>query len=249
VVIADAAALLVLGPAYLQALTARLHAPGRVRSVTQVQVSDEGLAPIPPTHARVHLAAEWLTLQGEEQASRQICAAWDKDHGSPEALSLFTNSGEMLLPLRSMFGHFHDILEDLDGLRLAALGRSRLAEFPGLSGWQREARTARAVRDRLVRGEAAAAGPRALLAATTEVALESPAAGPSISAALLGSLRGEGVATAPKTRAEVLRGRAAAAFPPGVSPRPAARRKPGDKMRIAEALLIGELILDPPSRR
>jgi hypothetical protein len=236
VVITDASALLLLGPAYLRALAARLRGRGGARGATRVQLGPEGLDPEPPPHARIHLAAEWLTLMGEERASREVLEPWDAELGHPEALSLISSDGVVPLPFRPMLGHFHDILEDLDGLRLAALGRSRLGELPGLSGWDREARAARAVRDRLVGGKPAAASPRALLAATVEAALENPAAGSSISSALLASLRGGGIAAvARKQRA--------------ASPRKATRRKVGGGVRVAEALLIGELILDRPSRR
>lgn len=179
VVITDASALLLLGPAYLEALAARLRRAGGGR-VTRIQLDGEGLGPVPPPHARVHLAAEWLGLQGEERASQPILEAWDEEHHHPEALSLFTAGGEMLLPLGPLFGHFRDLLEGLDGLSLSALGGRRLAEFPGLSGWQAEAGTARAARARLAAGASAVAGPRALLAATTEAGLASPVSGSTL---------------------------------------------------------------------
>jgi hypothetical protein len=236
VVITDASALLLLGSAYLEALAARLRAPGGAQGVTRVGLGAEGLDPLPPPHARIHLAAEWLSLLGEEQASGRIRAAWDEEHGHPEALSLFTGGGVMVLPLRPMFGHFHDILEDLDSLSLASLGRSRLGGLPGLSGWPGEARAARTARDRLVAGDGAAASPRALLAATVEAALANPARGASISTALLASLRGGGVARRSRKRR----------IP---TPRRAPRLTVAGGVRVAEALLIGELILDRPSRR
>ena len=146
------------------------------------------------------------------------------------------------LPTAPVLAQASQLTDELFQLPLDAFGQVRLADVPGLAGWDSHARQATAAKAAFLAGERAQGSARAIVAGAIEAALASPETNTKIQAALYESLSSVH-ARAPK---------------PTVKTKPRARTaKPvatGQLFAhltgrdVAEALILGEILLQPRSR-
>ncbi len=230
----DSVGALLLGPSYVRAV-AMLHAnPGSASQVTSVYYSQEGFGSAAPAHVRVHLAARWLDRMGHSGEAGEVRREWDRKHGSPDVLHL-PNADLPLTPLLSAMSLLVDRLFDLE---LHAFAGRRLSQLPGLADWNQHQRDAVDARQSLLAGKPARGSARALVAAAIDAAL-----------------RGSGTygnhprlpIFSPFTRRWLAHraSRAKQVVPPVSAGTSSTRPSTRD---FAEALILGEILLEPRSR-
>lgn len=131
---ADAAAILLQGPAALRGLCHSFAAPERPGSVLQAHVSEraEAYDEHPPAHARVHLAAHLLWTMGYDQQATSLRTAWDAQHGNPEHLVLpLAGRRFARLPAELILERGRGVVEALYAHEFRSVGGFRLADMPG----------------------------------------------------------------------------------------------------------------------
>ncbi|GMR22516.1 MAG: hypothetical protein BMS9Abin37_0872 [Acidobacteriota bacterium] len=238
---ADAMGALFFGPSYLHAV-ARLYAqPGAPARVSAIVVNRDGTVHTePPAHVRVHVTARWVTRMGYASEAAAIRSVWDERHGSPDA---FAFSGSMTsFPAAPVLAAASQLTDELFQLPLDAFGKVRLADVPGLAGWENHARQATAATASLLGGERAQGSARAIVAGAIEAALTDPEANTKIHAALYESLSTVQAHTPKPTAKRKARARATK---PVATGQPFANLAGRD---VAEALILGEILLEPSAR-
>jgi hypothetical protein len=207
--------------------------PENCSQVITVYTNQEGFHPATPAHVRVHLAARWLERMGYAGEAGEIRRAWDRKHGSPDVLHL-PNAD---LPLAPLLSFMNSLVDQLFGLELHALGGRRLSQLPGLSDWSQHQRDAADARQSLPAGKPARGSARALVAAAIDAALEDRERTGAIRESLYQSTH------SPPPRRRPARVKEAVPRIPAAksSTHPSARD-------FAEALILGEILLEPRSR-
>jgi len=230
-ILADAVGALFFGPAYLRAL-ARLYAqPDAPANVTSIKLNTDGsIHDEPPLHLRVHMTAQWLTRMGYDSEAAEVRNAWDATHGEPSMLGFVGSMSR--LPAAAVLEAAASLVDQMFQAPLASLSGTRLEYAPGLSDWSNQAHDAHDARVALPAGERARGSARALVAGAIDAAIESPNALATIHASLYESLREK---SAPKPRTK----RAVATTK---------RSKGWTRQNYAEALILGEILLEPRSR-
>ena len=230
-ILADAVGALFFGPAYLRAL-ARLYAqPDAPANVTSIQLNTDGsIHDEPPLHLRVHMTAQWLARMGYDSEAADVRDAWDATHGEPSMLGFVGSMSR--LPAAAVLEAAASLVDQMFQAPLASLSGTRLEYAPGLSDWSNQAHDARDAKVALPAGERARGSARALVAGAIDAAIESPDALATIHASLYESLREK---SAPKPRTK----RAVATTK---------RSKGWTRQNYAEALILGEILLEPRSR-
>ncbi len=230
-ILADAVGALFFGPAYLRAL-ARLYArPDAPASVTSIHLNTDGsIHAEPPPHARVHVTAQWVLRMGYDHEATDVRDAWDASHGEPSRLGFLGSTSQ--LPAAPVLEAAANLVDQLFQASLPSLGGTRLEYVPGLSDWNIRAQDAGDAKVALSAGEQARGSARAIVAGAIDAALESPDALVTIHASLYQSLSQKSV---PKRRAK----RAA---------QPTTPSKGWTRQNFAEALILGEILLEPRSR-
>ena len=238
---ADAMGALFFGPSYLHAIAELYAQPAAPARVTSIVLNQDGTVHTePPAHVRVHVTALWVTRMGYASEAETIRSEWDERHGSPDA---FAFSGSMTsLPAAPVLAAASRLMDELFQLPLDAFGNVRLADVAGLAGWESHARQATAATASLLAGEKASGSARAMVAGAIEAALLDPEANTKIHAALVESLSAV-QARAPKPSAKRKPRRPAAKQV--ATAQPFANLTGRD---VAEALVLGEILLEPQSR-
>lgn len=237
----DAMGALFFGPAYLHAVAQLYAQPAAPARVTSIGLNRDGTVHTePPAHVRVHVTARWVTRMGYASEAAAIRSEWDERHGSPDA---FTFSGSMTsVPAAPVLAAASQLTDELFQLPLDAFGTVRLADVPGLAGWESHARQATAATASLLAGERAQGSARAMVAGAIEAALADPGANSKIHASLYESLSS---ALAPAAKPRVKRKSRVRAARPVASDQPFAHLTRRD---VAEALILGDILLEPSSR-
>jgi hypothetical protein len=234
-IFADLAGALMIGPAYLRAMTEIFRQPGAPGTVVAIHVSPDGAVDVhPPRHLRVHMTAHFLERQGFGKQARELCRSWDREHGEPQELALTMRSTRHGLPLAPMLDRCRAVANRLYDLELRSLAGHRLADIPGLDFSKLHVRRAERAARRLSDGQPVAFDARALIAAATLAALDNRDRVASINEATRLSIVGVGTGERPAGVRDLsarfrLRGAA------GSSRRANARR-------IVEALLLEEIL-------
>ena len=230
-ILADAVGALFFGPAYLRAL-ARLYArPDAPASVTSIHLNTDGsIHAEPPPHVRVHVTAQWVARMGYDSEAADVRNTWDESHGEPTMLGLMGSISR--LPAAPVLEAAASLVDQLFQAPLPSLGGTRLEYAPGLSDWSTRAQDARDAKVALPAGERARGSARAIVAGAIDAAIESPDALVTIHASLYESLSQKSV---PKRQTK----RAAAPTTPS---------KGWTRQNYAEALILGEILLEPRSR-
>lgn len=238
---ADAMGALFFGPSYLHALAELYAQPAAPARVTSIALNRDGTVHTePPAHVRVHVTARWLARMGYASGAESIRSEWDERHGSPNA---FAFAGSMTsFPTKAVLDAASQLTDELFQLPLDAFGNVRLADVAGLAGWESHARQATAATASLLAGERASGSARAIVAGAIEAALVDPEAHTTILAALVESLSG---VLAPAAKPRVKRKSRARAPRPVVSDQPFAHLTGRE---VAEALILGEILLEPGAR-
>jgi hypothetical protein len=232
--VADAIGLLLFGASYLEMLVhaGEDHDPN---AATKVGLNREGaVLPTPPEFVRVQLAAHWLTRAGDDTSARRLTRIWAGEHGEVPGLRFRSQTGFNTLPLEPLMGFLRGLVDRLEAHSFRALGGNRLAQCPGLSGWNHLSGSAQRNAAELIRGHSCEASARVLIAAATRAALLDAGATHAIQEALARS------ALAPPH---------GAARGPTHIPAPTRTRAPSSKSararRMAEALLLAETLRSP----
>jgi hypothetical protein len=220
----------ILGPAYLRALAYELRSPGRPDSVAAVPVDNRGYAPTLPHHLRMHAVASWLDALGERERVAATLGTWDEEHGALPEMFLTGPTAHGRLPLEPARLFLAEAVRLIYGIELTSLAGRGLAEIPDLTDWSTISRSAETARASWSAGEPTDAGPRAILAAAIEGALEGGERPESIQARLADALSGR--------RPRRPRGLREAAPAPD-------RSEPGHigTQEIVEALLLEDVLL------
>ncbi len=230
-ILADAVGALFFGPAYLRALSRLYARPNAPASVTSIQLNTDGsIHDEPPPHVRVHVTAQWLAHMGYDSEAAEVRNAWNASHGAPSMLGFVGSMSR--LPAAPVLEAVASLVDQMFQAPLASLSGTRLEYAPGLSDWSTQAQDARDARVALPAGERARGSARALVAGAIDAAIESPDALVTIHASLYESLSQKS-ARKPRTK------RAAA---------PKKRSKGWTRQNYAEALILGEILLEPRSR-
>jgi hypothetical protein len=234
-ILGDAVGACLFGPSYLRAL-ARLYAePGPGSRVTTLFLNRDGTVyPEPPAHLRVHLTAEWLTQAGLGSDAAPVLQEWDEKHGYPAFFAFHGSMGT--LPADTILGTATNLMAELEVLEIQSLGVRTLSSLPGLSDWSLRHRAWLEAKKSFLAGESASGSPRALVAAAIDACLEAPASAPAIRDALYRSF------AAPAALKERARDTVALA-------RAAAPTRALGPHEVAEALILGEILLAPRHRR
>ena len=232
-IFADAVGSLMIGPAYLRAMTTIFRNPGAPEQTVIVSASDEGAVNVhPPRHLRVHITGRFLHRQGFSSEARELVRAWDSEHGSPQQASFVMPGNRQEFPIESLLALGESIADGIYNAELEALAGHRLADVPGLSFSALHVRRSEKARPRLVAGQPVAFDARALIAAATDAALDHPDAVQRINDATRLSIVGVGTGERP-ARVRALAARA------GVGDAdPRAKRT----QRIVEAMLLEEIL-------
>jgi hypothetical protein len=239
-IFADAVGSLMIGSAYLRAMTTLFRNPKEPENVLTVAASNEGAFDVhPPRHLRVHITARFLQRQGFSGEARELVRAWDAEHGSPQQALLVTPSDRQAFPIESLLTMGDSIADGIYNAELRALAGHRLADIPGLDFSALHVRRSAKARRRLAAGQPVAFDARALIAAATEAALDHPDAVQRINEATRLSIVGVG------TGERLARVRALAAAPGARITGTRARRT----QRIVEAMLLEEILERPPRQR
>jgi hypothetical protein len=237
---ADAVGSLMIGPAYLRAMTTIFRSPDEPGRIVIVAASDEETVDVhPPRHLRVHFTARFLHRQGFSSEARELVRAWDAEHNSPEQAWLVTPDTHQAFPIASLMTLAESIADGIYNAELQALAGHRLADIPGLDFSALHARRSEEARKRLAAGLPVAFDARALIAAATEASLDYPDAVQKINEATRLSIVGIGTG---ERRAHV---RALAA---GASVRFTGTRAKR-RQRIVEAMLLEEILERPLGQR
>jgi hypothetical protein len=137
------------------------------------------------------------------------------------------------LPAQPLMEHLESLTDRADLLAFPSLARTELSDVPGLAGWNGISGQASQASRALGEGIPRPGTTRALLAGAALAAFEAPERAGAIDRALHASLAGK-KSDRPGRGAE----------------RPAPQRRRGwDATRVTEALLFGELLLEPRSGR
>ena len=230
-ILADAVGALFFGPAYLRALVQLYARPDAAASVATIHLNTDGsIHAEPPPHVRVHVTAQWVARMGYDSEAADVRNTWDATHGDPSMLSFLGSSSR--LPAAPVLEAAASLIEQLFQAPLPSLGGTRLENTPGLSDWSARAQDAREAKVALPAGERARGSARAIVAGAIDAAIESRNALVTIHTSLYESLSQKSV---PKRRTK----------------RPAAPTKPSKgwtRQNYAEALILGEILLEPRSR-
>jgi hypothetical protein len=229
----DSVGALLLGPSYVRAVALLDANPEEVRWVTTVHYTQEGIDPTTPPHVRVHLAAQWLERMGQADEAGEIRREWDGKHGSPDVLHL-PNADLSLAPLLTSMSVLLDRLFDLE---LNALAGRRLSQLPGLADWNQYQRDALDARQSFLAGQPARGAARALVAGAIDAAIEERERTATIRDSLYQSIQKHPSRRRAAPGKKVARPVTAAKL----ATRPSARD-------FAEALILGEVLLEPRSR-
>jgi hypothetical protein len=174
-IFADVAGALMIGPAYLRAMTAIFRQPGAPETVVAIHVSPDGVIDVhPPRHLRVHMTAHFLERQGFGNQARDLCRTWDEEHRDPPELALTTPTTRQGLPLAPLLERCEAIANRLYDMELRSLAGHRLADIPGLDFSKLHVRRAERAAQRLSEGQPVAFDARALIAAATSASLDNP---------------------------------------------------------------------------
>ncbi len=132
--VADALAMLLLGPAALRGLVYSFAQPHDPEAVTFAAMTDEGrYDEHPPAHLRVHLGARLLHRMGYDQQVKPIVEEWDALHGAPDSLVLPTAQGQLIaLSMAQALAFGGPRMEAWYTAEYAALDGLGLADFTGL---------------------------------------------------------------------------------------------------------------------
>ena len=230
-ILADAVGALFFGPAYLRAL-ARLYArPDAPASVASIHLNTDGsIHAEPPPHIRVHATARWVARMGYDSEAAEVRDAWDASHGAPSMLGFLGSTSR--LPAAPVLEAAAGLVDQLFEAPLPSLGGTRLEYASGLSDWSTQAHDARDAKVALPAGERARGSARAIVAGAIDAAIASPDALVTIHASLYDSLSQK---SALRRRTK----RAAAPTTPS---------KGWTRQNFAEALILGEILLEPRSR-
>jgi len=241
---ADAMGALFFGPSYLHAVAQLYAQPAAPARVTSIVLNQDGTVHTePPAHLRVHVTARWVTRMGYASEAEAIRSEWDERHGSPDAFAFWGSISIMTsLPAAPVLAAASQLTDELFQLPLDAFGNVRLADVAGLAGWESHARQATAATASLLAGERASGSARAVVAGAIEAALFDPEANSKIHAALYETLSTV-QARAPKPTAKSKAW--ARATKPVATGQPFANLTGRD---VAEALVLGEILLEPQSR-
>ncbi len=236
VVVADALATLLLGPAALRGMVHALARPDDADSVLRVGTGGDGriVAALPPADLRVRLSAWLLERIGYEVEAKELLRGWDRQHGAPELLQVPTLHGEeVAAPTRLFVEVGAELLEAIYTTRLDSLGGDDLTAVhdlqlrPGL--W---AKVQARARD-FDQGRAFVDDPRVVIAAAIEASELSRGSQARLVRAARAAIIGEGQRREP-TR-----------------PRPPPARTLGvalDVDEVADAVILAE-VLSPRFRR
>jgi len=175
---ADAVATLLLGPAYLAALTGLLKSPDQPYRIRLVELREDGApTPTPPADLRVACAAQVLDRVGYLADAERITGQWREQH--PLDLEYFypTGGGRYAAVPEDLYSQpVQDLAAVVCQHQLQALAGMQLMDVPGLHhslGRQREVEQAL---DRLRAGGAPVQeDPRVIVAAAALLAHERPA--------------------------------------------------------------------------
>jgi hypothetical protein len=234
-IFADVVGALMIGPAYLRAMTAIFREPGAPQTVVAIHVSPDGAIDVhPPRHLRVHMTAHILERQGFGQRARELCRIWDQEHQEPEVLTLTTPTIRHGLPLAPLLEKCEALANRLYDVEPRSLAGHRLADIPGLDFSKLHVRRAERAAERLSDGQPVAFDARALIAAATSAALDNPDRVASINEATRLSIVGVG------TGERVAGVRALSARFQLGGGRGSSRR--ANARRIVEALLLEEIL-------
>ncbi|MGD8394943.1 MAG: hypothetical protein PVF43_05670 [Candidatus Eiseniibacteriota bacterium] len=206
---ADVIGVLMIGPAYLRAMTALFARPDALLEVLAIPVAADGtLDPHPPRHLRVHLTAHVLRRMGYGSRGAELRRQWDTLHGEPEAFAVVTSELQQLLPAAALIERANDLGDRLYNAEMQVMAGHRLADVPGLEFGTGHLRRAETAARSLARGVPAAFDARSLIAAATEAALDDPSQCGKVQAALRTSIVGVGT----RERIGTVRARATAAW-------------------------------------
>ena len=243
-IVSDAMGALFFGPSYLLSIAQLYAQPAGPARVTSIVLNQDGTVHTePPVHVRVHVTARWVTRMGYAAEATEIWREWDERHGSPDTFGFW---GSMTsLPVAPVLAAATQLTDELFQLPLDAFGKVRLAQVPGLAGWESHARQATSAKASLLAGERAQGTARAIVAGAIEAALASPETNTKIHAALYESLSTvHARATIPTAPTGKTKARARTAKPVGTG-QPFAHLTGRD---VAEALILGEILLEPRAR-
>ncbi len=240
--LADAIGALMIGPAYLRAMTAIFELPESPVEVASIVINRAGsIDPHPPRHLRVQMTGRFLDRMGFGARSRQIVEAWDQRHGTPDAMWILTERRQVRIPLEPMLQFGDELMDRLYQAEIQSLAGHRLADIPGLEYSTTHERRAEVARDSLASGQPAAFDARSLIAAATEASLDHPDRVAAINQAARLSIVGVGTGERP-ARVRALASRAGAGPARAGGSESGRLALPLARRRIVEAILLGELL-------
>ncbi len=229
----DSVGALLFGPSYLRAIAVLYANPGPSSQVTYVHYSQGGFGSAAPAHVRVHLAARWLDRMSYSGEAGEVRRVWDGKHGSPDVLHLPGAD----LPLAPLLAGMSLLVDRLFDLELHALAGRRLSQLPGIADWDQHQREAVDARQLLRAGKPAHGSARAIVAAAIDAVSGDRESTETIRTSLYSSIH-----TQPARSRD---GRARKAVPTVSPVRSSTRPSTRD---FAEALILGEILLEPRSR-
>jgi hypothetical protein len=230
-IFADAVGSLMIGPAYLRAMTTIFRNPEEPERLVVVSASNDGTVDIhPPRHLRVHITGRFLHRQGFSGEARELVRAWNSEQEIPQRALFVTPSNCQAFPIEALLTLGEQIADGIYDAEIQALAGHRLADVPGLRFSALHVRRSEKARARLAAGQPVAFDARALIAAATDAALDHPEMVQRINEATRMSIVGVGTGERP-ARVRALAAGAGVAGPQANRTR-----------RIVEAMLVEEIL-------
>jgi hypothetical protein len=170
---------------------------------------------------------------GHGSVAEELSRAWNRNHGSPQALLLPLGGEVRQLPVTEFLGSGGRLIRRLYDAELSCLAGHRLADIPDLAFSSTQERRVARAKPLLASGQPVAFDARTLIAAATEAALEDADAVAQINKAVRQSILGVGTGE----RAAQIR-----ALARGSSRRARLGSRSRRAQHLVEALILQELL-------
>ncbi len=234
---ADAFGVMMMGPAYVQTMAASFGSPQDPTRALAMMPADDGKAfeEHPPGHVRVVAGCRLLGLMGYGKIADELENRWRKQHGEPDAVFAPTDQQRWIsVPEALVLDRAASVGTALYMTGLPALRGQPLRSIAGLDFGPREHQQALRIAERFGRSQTARVGDARVLVAGAVLATT---AAPNRATAIY-TLAREAIIGVDSPRMELPSGDAEAG-PLGVV----------DATALREAIILGELLAMPVSRR
>ena len=193
-IVADAFAVLLMGPAALRGLTGCFASPSNPDNVLWAgTLGGFQYAPHPPSHLRILFAGELLNLMGYDVEAAQLIEDWTRQHNSPDVVYLpALPGGALAAPVDVMLEIGSKIIESFYYGAYSSMAERELRSIHGLELTPGLWAHAKGLITTLQSGQAVKADPKLVLVGAIEAYAQSPSSRDAIKAAVSASILGRG---------------------------------------------------------